>query len=48
MSERYSVWEDQILDRYNRGEISKDEAQEQIQLLQERVDDQRRRRNNIG
>lgn len=48
MSERQSAWEDKVLDRYNRGEISKDEAQEQLQLLQERQDDQRRRRNNIG
>jgi len=48
MSERQSAWEDQVLDRYNRGEISKDEAQEQLQLLQERQDDQRRRRNSIG
>lgn len=44
----YSAWEDQILDRYNRGEISKDEAAEQILLLQERYDDARRRRNNIA
>ena len=48
MSDRQSAWEDQVLDRYNRGEISKEEAQEQLQLLQERQDDQRRRRNNIG
>jgi len=48
MSERFTAWEDQILDRYNRGEISKEEAAEQLQLLQERQDDQRRRRNNIG
>jgi len=48
MSDRQSAWEDQVLDRYNRGEISKDEAQEQLQLLQERQDDHRRRRNNIG
>jgi len=48
MSDRLAAWEDKVLDRYNRGEISKDEAQEQLQLLQERQDDQRRRRNNIG
>lgn len=44
----YTAWEDQILDRYNAGEISYGEAQEQILLLQERYDDARRRRNNIA
>lgn len=49
MTEReYTAWEDRIMDRYKAGEISKDEAGEQIQLLQERFDDSRRRQHGIA
>lgn len=39
----YKSTEDQILDRYNNGELSYGEAQEQLLILQERHDDARRR-----